>query len=1383
MALAAKLNSSGSEASGPPGSVSVSTASHSEDSSLNNSTTGSEDFLSAVSGDVLSISEGTEVKVAEFSSLKNAIKLLNLEAIKAEEVYKAENSLLAKANEQLMKFSSLLQEQDAELAATEEALNKERKQRESAEKHYIKLKKMMVVKDVEVSEAEQRKKSEILLRKGAEKEMSLLRKQVQAKEASVQSAERKYQKECKKREKFESQMLELSKKAGKQSAEEKYQMLQRLREKDDDNESTTSLSTDGTSKGNTTANSYEKWKRKESRDTKVDSLMEQVHDLSNQLKQTEEDLKRANTKFNRERQLREEADKQVIHMREKGFAHHIDRRSAARSHAEDCLNTERLKLRNADLHEQYEILKSEAKKTLEKARDRVHEEKAAREAMEEQMIENRQHFEDALGREKEEHRMKMEELANKVKVAQEEISQFKTSATEKEQNLEDLQGKYSDYQQQVIEAKAEFKKEQTLRAELQAEMKAMEDELDSMERDLTQAREALQKAESNESKQRTTQETLEKTEKLYQEEHSQRVAKEKAMEDLRASAAEAGLTLLEEKEKVKLMEEDLREARKRCTTLEEELLEAEDRRARMKKLHQEQMKSCEHSADEKVQTLQKELKALESKCRTLQERYREEIESVGRSVDQKVISLEEERERLQRILEKERAQSTEQLRSLEKEHELVRGELHNLEEKFQREHHTKERSEERTFKQTQSIKKLTAELDKAKSHSEAAEKQCSELRKKLQVMASMTDEKLQEQVAALQQDLENSQDKCVTLQETLTQVELQLIRERDMRQAAESSLTMDERSLARRQREEDEQEQINMELGANFRAVRISEDKWRKEKKLRESAEEQCRSLREEIYCLKHEQVITSQNGNFRSDRHPDMEDRIATLKEELKLAESRRHVANESLEEERKWREDLEQQNQAFRDMIPEYAEAEERYQKERRLRTEAEAAVETLRTKLLGKKVWGKSENQDETTLATADTHTIAEMHQQVSEIKSELQSVRSQCEIAQASLHVAHEKYKHELNLREDVQSKLTVAEERYEIEHHLREDIQAQLSEAQKECEKEQQLREDVQSQFETLKSNARASSHLRSTSSGVSSSDEVHRRLREKAEKQLMSMRLKMEAKETEIASLKSRLSQGSSSSTSTAPSKTFSRRRRPLARPASDAGEKSSTPPTPPTVRELEYEMYRSSFPTNMTYDDDEANSRQVHSQEERELKDQIMETLPDYVKNNFGRTGFVKHSAFDYWPALVLDPFTVPLSIRTKWLELYYEFDKRDMFLVYLYGRRHRQDVNAYPIVEPHHFISYEEGIERSLDQLPVQIEDKLTYGDPLEEIEEELSDGLNQIRIDARQPPEARTHPLAEGSIIISPVPAPRHSMTSTTSASSASPRRPRSVYSKSG
>lgn len=124
-------------------------------------------------------------------------------------------------------------------------------------------------------------------------------------------------------------------------------------------------------------------------------------------------------------------------------------------------------------------------------------------------------------------------------------------------------------------------------------------------------------------------------------------------------------------------------------------------------------------------------------------------------------------------------------------------------------------------------------------------------------------------------------------------------------------------------------------------------------------------------------------------------------------------------------------------------------------------------------------------------------------------------------------------------------------------------------------------------------------------------------------------------------------------------------------------------------------------------------------------------------------------------------------------------------MFLVYLYGRRHRENVNAYPIIEPHHFIAYEEGVERNLDQLPAVIEDKLRYGDRLDDLEEELSDGLTQIRIDARQHPKHRTHPLAERHTSQRGTGAPATpSVTSSTSGTSShsdgSTKRPRSEYS---
>ena len=85
-------------------------------------------------------------------------------------------------------------------------------------------------------------------------------------------------------------------------------------------------------------------------------------------------------------------------------------------------------------------------------------------------------------------------------------------------------------------------------------------------------------------------------------------------------------------------------------------------------------------------------------------------------------------------------------------------------------------------------------------------------------------------------------------------------------------------------------------------------------------------------------------------------------------------------------------------------------------------------------------------------------------------------------------------------------------------------------------------------------------------------------------------------------------------------------------------------------------------------------------------------------------------------------------------------------MFLVYLYGRRHRDGVNAYPIVEPQHFVAYQDGVERNLHQLPSDINVKLQYGDSLTSIEEELNNGLSQIKRDVHRLPRERTHPLDE-------------------------------------
>ncbi|CAB9514770.1 IG_like [Seminavis robusta] len=1449
----------------------------------------------------LGASMGNATKAAELASLKNAIKLVNLEAIKAEELYKAERGLLQKANEQLFKFSRLLQDQDAELAATEEALSKERKQRESAEKHFIKLKKMMVVKDVEVTEAEQRKKSEVSLRKGAEKEMTMLRRQLQAKEAQLAATDRKYQKECKKRERFENQMTELAKKAGKANAEEKYQMLQQLRQEETDDEPYLSTAKH---------DSYDKWKQKEQIDpnhhVRVASLMAQLNDVQDQLKHAEEDLHKANDKFTRERQLREEADKQVIVMREKGYAYNIDRRTTARSHVEDCLNTERLKLRNADLQEQYELLKVEARKALEKARDRVRQEKTSREALEEQLVANRKHFEDALEQEKQEHKKRMEELAQKVAEARSEIEVAKSSTSGTVHELADLRQKQATFQEQVIEAKADSKKEKALRSELKETMETLEDELDSMEAELKAKKEELQKLETKykemedtcrswEVTNQMTEEKcqhleekcqqmeakyreLESTQQLMEGNHQNFEAKFKQLEvkhrklesehrKLEATNRELDEKHRKESEKRTKVSREYRELEEKhqeelsrqsmdAQTLSRDYLELEEkyqqelnRQAKdvqglsreIRDLEEKHQQELGRQGKDAQQRLLREIEELEEKHRQELDGQAKEMEAlVAKERDQKLSQLEaliqkerdkriaherelaelrvasaqsksvlSEAEERAKMLDAELSEASARERQLkehyskelteasarekkvkeqykeelaevtsrwtqareryqeehtsrEKSEEAADRRVHMLEaglqsaeaqckvlkEQYESEQGLKEKAEEEVFELNQRIKKLTFELEEAETQHAETKKQCSDLRLRIETVTisiqtikaegETSEKKLKEKISSLTDELRETREQCASMQQSLEETEEQIMKERELRRAIEVDLSMEERSLGRRRREEAEQEIINIQA-ANHQALRLVEDKLHNEKQLREEAEELCRSLREQIVRLKHEQVVANQKEATESDRKDELEYQLVALKDELELAVSKQKLTKDSLDEERKLRGELEKQNQAFRDMIPEYAEAEEKYQKERRLRSEAESTVETLRKRLTSNKFWHSSGTHDESTIETNE-QAHQEMQQHVIELQTELESMRSDFDKAQAAL--------------EDARAK----------------------------ADRERHQREDAESQLLSIQNSKTPLSRNGSTAGGF----EFEKKRREKAEKQVMSMRLKIEAKDTEIVSLKSKLTdpsvKSSRQSESQASSSTNSSERR--RRGAALVGQITSPQPS----RQLDY---RSSFRTNRTYS--AQTSQRMHAQEEQDLREQILLTLPDYVKNNFSRIGFVKHSTFDYWPSLVLDPFTVPLSIRTKWLELYYEFEKRDMFLVYLYGRRHRGSVNAYPIVEPHHFIAYEEGVERNLDQLPAEIEDKLRYGEQLSEIEEELSDGLTQIRIDARQQPRHRTHPLDERGMSRRAERAERNpSMTSTTSYGTNtsvyhedqqtrdSPKRPRSEYS---
>jgi chromosome segregation ATPase len=915
---------------------------------------------------------------------------------------------------------------------------------------------------------------------------------------------------------------------------------------------------------------YEKWKHKEKSGEKdrhvysqVSALASELGDCREQLKSTEQELQKVSDRLKRERELREETDNQLILMREKGFAYHVDRRTSAREHAKDCLNTEMLKLKHADLLAQYEALKTEATQTLEKARDRVNEERTARESLEEQMQQNRKSFEEerekqlqknrkieealekekaehekkaqesqkgfeeALKKEKEENEQKVQELEQKSKELEQKLERseskleaIKSNTHIAEGDLKNLKEKYEEYQQQVIDAKADSKKEQSLRAELQMELKTLEEVLDSMEVEL-----------------KGTQKALKKMEELYKKELAKNQGNVKELSDLRLALAESDKERAETKEKVRMLEVEVG---------------------------------------------------------TIDARW---------------------------LLSREHCQQEKEL---------------------------KQKAEDEASKLRHKMEQITVDLNFANTRREEAENQCAALRQRIEAATSEVQRahageedaeqltsQLQQQVMTLSTELEITKENCGSLRESLERTELQFQRERELREKAEGALTLEERSIARIRREESEQEMIAMEANIALQknqAYREIEEKWRAERKLREEAEEEVRALREEIFHLKQRNSSGDQTNLANNTQQTELEERIMALEDELVMAESRRKVTKESLENERKQRDELEQQVQAFREMIPEYAEADERYQKERRLRIEAENTIQSLRKKLHDERNWEKS---------PVEQPVDEGLQEQILALESELASVREQCI---------------------ELQGGLDKADARLRVERQLREDAE------------------------NLVKSQGRG----RRATDRVEGDLQLERKLREKAEKQVMSMRLKVEAKESEIIALRSQLP-NSHLSSSEEKSRTNWRSSRPNTpreqQPSPSQGLKASTPsrgqPSPskgyrgntPREQPSPSKAYRANTPreqpsparsytpqlpyratSGSEYKMKLYEDQQKQLNEERQLRQEIMQSLPDYVKNTFGRIGFVKHSSFQYWPALVLDPFNVPIQIREKWLELYYE-------------------------------------------------------------------------------------------------------------------------------
>jgi len=1206
--------------------------------------------------------------ITEFTCLRNAIQMANLEAIKAEELYRGESSLLAKANHQLMKFSRLLQEQDAELANTEEALNRERQEREAAEKQFVRLKKMMAAKDVEVNEVAQKKQTEQGLRKGAEREMAMLRRQLQAKDTQLSSVERKFQNECKQREKLEVQMIQLAKEAGQKSAEEQYQILMRIRNSDKNHmpeQQLLVLEELGTNNNeNSPALANVASPASKQHDLHTAELMQHVSELKEKVKAAKEETEEAKRELDNEQQRRMEAEKQVVAMREKEVAKQFDKRSQARAHAEDCLNTERLKLKLTDLTEQYDQFKEDAQQSLQQARDRINEEKHVRESVELELKQQKQSFNVQLELMKKEYEQELEDLDEELEATKAEMQLLRNKDDADSQELDDLRNQCKLFQEQIGEAQAQIKNEQSLRVELQAEMKLMEDELDNMEAALNKAQEEWKRtqqqleevrsdATANDSKLRVElrekvhlledeNTTLEARVRLFREkyhnEHDMLETSEEKVYTLERSIKEL-TSKLEDLENAK--HDQLEKSKQEVSKLKEQvsdlnmeirgLQEDNDLLEKSKKQVSEQLLE---NSKEKISKLEQQVSKMTKENEKLQkdgdllENSREQVFGL----EQQVQDLTKEVKRLQNeseLLETSEEQcniAVEQVARLEEQVKEITAEFEKLQKECKKLEHSEERckkAEEQVFALEQKVKELTFELETTAHQQQVSDERCETLRQRIQAVTANFHK-------TLAQGDNAEHTKVLQLQISTLRTELETSKEDNA--ALRGTLEKSQHLYRDLQRKQTNSSEVNKEA-------------FERESALREQAEEKCRGLRQEIIQLKQEHVRALQDFQAKAilqENVDKLNDRIAGLEDELKSAETREKLLKDQHEAEQRMREEMEEQH---------------------------EALMATL----------ANGQQKED----SADKRSIMKLKEALLELKYKYDQALTELELAQ-----------------EQVQ--------KIQLSKRALLELQIKYDKCQKE------LKKAYENQKTTLKSTKSA---------------EAEQRLRDKAAKH-KTIKMKWENKEsvTNAHLLADHLFSSTSGSTESRDSKVPQDRQRRL----SDVGDDNRSPP--PLNHQLEYRSPGLKPP------------QILRPKQEHQFRDQILQSLPDYVKKSFGCIGFVKHSMYDHWPALVLDPFTVPLNIQQKWMELYYEFDKRDMFLVYLYGRQHRQGVNAYPIVDPKHFVAYQEGVERSLDQLPSEINLKLQYGDELTTIEEELHKGLTQIKEDANKPSDNRYHPLDE-------------------------------------
>lgn len=134
--------------------------------------------------------------------------------------------------------------------------------------------------------------------------------------------------------------------------------------------------------------------------------------------------------------------------------------------------------------------------------------------------------------------------------------------------------------------------------------------------------------------------------------------------------------------------------------------------------------------------------------------------------------------------------------------------------------------------------------------------------------------------------------------------------------------------------------------------------------------------------------------------------------------------------------------------------------------------------------------------------------------------------------------------------------------------------------------------------------------------------------------------------------------------------------------------------------------------------------------------KKKILSSIPDDLRTDFGRVGFVKSNS-QVLPCIQLSPYVPAGSTRTSFIkEIEQGMAKKNEIkrLVFWYGTRKRNANQAFSFISEKKIISYEAGVESKHHVLPPALKEKVDKGARLTVLEKVLVDGLKQMDNDLK-------------------------------------------------